>query len=75
MKKYVIIESIGTWTIDKGRTVIDCTVKEQHIIAESNDFMEVFTNTPKSVEYRKDGTWHSYSYDSRKSAKRMLGIK
>ena len=71
MKKHTIIESIGKWENTKNGRITHCTVLETRLYAESNDYIEMFNNVPKT-EYRKDGTWHSYSYAPRKDAKKRI---
>lgn len=75
MKKFVVMESIGTWEKRDGKIIIDCTVKAHLIAFESNDWLEVF-NESRKLEYGrtmdKDGHWHSYSPMKRAAAKRLL---
>ena len=74
MKKYVVIENMGTWekASDK-RMIIDCTVKETKIIAQSDDWETLFHAYGKrSVEYADSGKWYSYDVVMRKHAKMMM---
>ena len=75
MKKFVVLESIGTWEKRNGKVVIDCTVKAQVVAFESNDWLEAF-NESRRLEYSrtldKEGYWHSYSPMKRAAAKRLL---
>ena len=70
MKKFVILESIGTWEMRDGKTIINCTVKAHRIVAEANTAQEL---TVPAKEYRSDGTWHYYTLESRKWAKAWMG--
>lgn len=69
MKKFVLIDLWGTWKDNKGRAVIDCTVKGYKVIAESNDCNEL--KLPDNEYRRPDGTWHTYRVEKRANAKRM----
>jgi len=71
MKKFVVIENIGTWEKKDGKKIINCTVKEKKIIAEAETAQELVPLAPLKTDYRADGTWHSYSIESRKWARRM----
>ena len=70
MKKFVMIESIGHWENKNGKTVIYGTVENVRIAAESNNPAEL--KAPAKTEYRADGTWHSYSVELRKYARRIV---
>ena len=70
MKKFVMIESIGRWENKNGKTVIYGTVEQMRIAAESNIAGEL--KAPASVEYKADGTWHSFSVEPRKYARRLI---
>ena len=74
MKKFVVIENIGDWEYKDGKKIIYCTVKEQKIAAEANTAQELVPLAPFKTDYRADGTWHSYSIESRKWARRY-GLK
>lgn len=69
MKKFVVVDSIGSWGYENGRKVIDCTVKESKLIAESNIAAELAPLVSPHVEYRADGTWHSLSIMKRTQAR------
>lgn len=75
MKKFVIIERVGTYEKKGRKIIIDGTVKETKIFTESNDWDDIFT-TYKELpisEYRDSTwTWHSYSLEYRKDARKML---
>lgn len=74
MKKFVILENVGTYEEKGNRMIVDCTVKETKVFAESNDWDTIFNarNELPTSEYRKDGTWHTYSIELRKYARKML---
>ena len=70
MKKFVMIENIGRWESANGKMLIYGTVEKVRIIAESDDPIEL--KAPAKTEYWADGTWHSYSVELRKNARRMV---
>ena len=69
MKKFVVVDSIGSWCYENGRKVVDCTVKESKLIAESNIATELAPLVSPVTEYRDDGTWHSLSIMNRTQAR------
>lgn len=74
MKKFVILENIGTYEKKGKQMIIDCTVKETRIFTESNDWDAIFNASIElpASEYKEDGTWHTYSIELRKNARKML---
>ena len=74
MKKFVVLDHMGTYGVKNGRTVIDCRVKSLSVYAESNDYMELYKlcESLNAAERYMDGVWHSYSVDKRANAKRHL---
>ena len=70
MKKFAMIENIGRWENKNGKTIIYGTVENVRIAAESDNPAEL--EAPAKTEYRADGTWHSYSVELRKNARRMV---
>ena len=70
MKKFVLVDSWGTWGYSKGQKVIDCTVKGCTKLAESNDYFSLRLPSVDTV-YNADGTWHSYRVEKRAFAKRL----
>ena len=70
MKKFVLVDSWGTWGYEKGKKVIDCTTKGHIKLAESNDYSELRLPS-SSIVYHDDGTWHFYRVEKRTSAKAM----
>ena len=72
MKKWAMVEKVGTWSYENGYKVIDCTVKETRFVADANAPQELAA--PQGTEYRMDRTWHSFSVMPRRWAKRELGI-
>lgn len=74
MKKFVILENIGTYEKKGNRLIVDCTVKETKVFTESNDWDTIFNASIElpANEYKKDGTWHTYSIELRKNARKML---
>lgn len=67
MKKFVLVDSWGTWDCVSG--CIDCTVKGYAKVAESNNRLEL--HLPERIEYRPDGTWHSFHIEKRAHAKNL----
>ena len=70
MKKFVMIESTGRWENKNGKTIIHGTVEQMRIAAESNIANEL--KAPTSVEYKADGTWHSFRVEPRKYARQLV---
>lgn len=70
MKKFAMIENIGRWESANSKMLIYGTVEQVRIVAESDDPTEL--KAPAKTEYRADGTWHSYSVELRKNARRMV---
>ena len=70
MKKFVMIERSGNWEMKNGKTVIYGTVEQTRIAAESNIPGE--RKAPTNIEYRADGTWHSFSVELRKHARKIV---
>lgn len=74
MKRFVILDSSGTYAINGGKTVIDCTVKSLSVYAESDDYAELVQlyQTLESGQRYNGGVWHHYSVQKRAYAKRAL---
>ena len=75
MKKFVVLQSSGTYAIIDGKTVIDCAVKSLSVYAESDDYLTLFQLCQKlenSAERYSGGVWHHYSVEKRAFAKRHL---
>lgn len=70
MKKFVVVDSWGTWERVNGKRIIDCTVKGHDKLAESNTYTDLHL-PERLVEYHEDGTWHSFSIEKRTRAKAM----
>ena len=70
MKKFVMIENIGRWENKDGKTIIYGTVENVRIAAESDNPAEL--KAPTSVEYKADGTWHSFRVEPRKYARQLV---
>lgn len=70
MKKFVLIDSIGTWEAHAGGKLVDCTVKRHELVAEADSREELYC--PTSIEYRQDGTWHHYTVEPRARARKIL---
>ena len=74
MKKFVILQSTGTYAIIDGKTVIDCTVKSLSVYAESDDYMELYKlcESLNRQSCYSEGVWCHYSTEKRAYAKRAL---
>lgn len=76
MKKFVVLEGVGTWSVENGKTVIDCTVKRLNVVFESNDWKEVCAEYERRggyhTRYDNDGYWYDYRTEFRAAAKREL---
>lgn len=72
MKKFAKLDRIGRWEYKGGKKIIYCTVEHIELVAEANTWEEL--PCPLNVEYRADGTWHSYTVEPRAHAKRTLGL-
>ena len=75
MKKFAILQSSGTYAINDGKTVIDCTVKSLSVYAESDNYAELCKlceSLENSDNRYSEGVWHHYSVEKRAHAKRAL---
>lgn len=74
MKKFVILQKCGTYTVIDGKTVIDCTVKSLSVYAESDNYAELvqLCQTLERGQRYNDGVWCHYSTEKRAYAKRAL---
>lgn len=75
MKKFVILDSVGTYAIIDGKTVIDCKVKSLSVHTESDNYAELYKlcESLNAVKPRyNNGVWHHYSVEKRARAKRDL---
>ena len=74
MKKFAILDHIGTYAVINGKTVIDCTVKSLSVYAESDNFAELYKlcESLNSQQRYNDGIWHHYNVERRARAKRAL---
>ena len=69
MKKFVVIDNIGKWEKKDGRTIIDCTVLQQKVVADSNIAEELKPLVSARTRYDDDGTWHSCFITTRAKAR------
>ena len=74
MKKFVVIDNIGTWEKKNGRTIVDCTVKEQRVVADANDAAELKSLVSARAYYDDDGTWHSCFITTRAKARNFYHV-
>lgn len=77
MKRYAIIASIGIHEWDeKGRHVIDCTVRDAEFVTDSNSKSELMDMVAKKTNhftiYLNNGKWYSLRVLTRADAKYEL---
>jgi len=77
MKKYVITQSIGTWSYKDGRQALDCNLLDEIFVADGNDWEELWNKYcllgGRSITYLDRGIWRGLNiYKQRSEAKYML---
>ena len=51
MKKFAVIRKIGEMYMKNGEMWVNCTVKDIHLIAENDDYKQLFANTNTATQY------------------------
>ena len=77
MKKYVITQSIGTWSYKEGMNRPDAHPIDEIFVADGNDWEELWSRYcllgGRSITYLDRGIWRGLNiYKQRSEAKYML---